>query len=115
MIVRQLDRRMAARLAPALLALGVGLAPSPALAARHGQSRYPAGATRPMIVPRPSDFAPTAPRLRSAPEERPARASRSPRARRAPRKPALPGNAARALVAFQAMQKFYYLQGSGLY
>jgi hypothetical protein len=115
MIVRQLDSRMAARLAPALLALGVGLAPTPALAAGHGQSRYPAGATRPVIVARPSDFAPSAPRLQSAPARRRATASRSPSARRAPRKPALRGNAARALVAFQAMQKYYYLQGSGLY
>jgi hypothetical protein len=115
MIVRQLDRRMAARVAAALLALGVGLLPTPALAARNGQSRYPAGAARPVILARASDFAPSAPRLRSAPVRWRATASRSPRARRAPRKPALRGNAARALVAFQAMQKYYYLQGSGLY
>jgi hypothetical protein len=37
------------------------------------------------------------------------------RARRKPRKPVLHGNPARALLAFQAMQSHYYLQGSGLY
>ena len=32
-----------------------------------------------------------------------------------PKKPVLHGNPARALVAFEAMQKFFYIRGSGLY
>jgi hypothetical protein len=115
MIVRLLKRRMATRLAPPLLALGVALAPSSALAASRGGSRYPAGATRPVVVARASDFARIPPRSRSASPRGRSSASRSLRARRPTRKPALHGNAARALIAFQAMQKYYYLQGSGLY
>jgi hypothetical protein len=111
MIPHPLTRRMTARLIPALLALGAALSPSSALAAARGGSRYPAGASRPAIVPRPSEFA----RSPSAPARGSSSASRPRRARRPPRKPALRGNAARALVAFQAMQKYYYLQGSGLY
>ncbi len=41
--------------------------------------------------------------------------SRAARARKKPRKPALRGNPARAELAFQAMQKHYYILGSGLY
>jgi hypothetical protein len=37
------------------------------------------------------------------------------RSRKRPRKPALRGNPLRALLAFQAMQSYYYIQGSGLY
>jgi hypothetical protein len=114
MIARPLDRRMTARLAPALLALGACLGSSPALAAARGGSRYPAGAASPAIVARPSDFALSPARSRRVRARGRSSAGRSSRAR-APRKPALRGNAARALVAFQAMQKYYYLQGSGLY
>jgi hypothetical protein len=41
--------------------------------------------------------------------------TRAPRKPRKPRKPALRGNPLRAQRGFAAMQKFYYLQGSGLY
>src|SRR4051794_18108699 len=68
---------------------------------RPGASTYPAGATRPRIIARPSEFARAA--------------KRAPAHKKKPRKPALRGNPARALLAFQAMQKYYYLQGSGLY
>jgi hypothetical protein len=63
-------------------------------------SAYPAGATRPSKVARPSEFA---------------RAAKRAPAKKKPRKPALRGNPARALLAFLAMQKYYYIQGSGLY
>jgi Glycosyl hydrolase family 76 len=68
---------------------------------RPGASSYPAGATRPRIIARPSEFARAA--------------KRAPAHKKKPRKPALRGNPARALLAFQAMQKYYYIQGSGLY
>jgi hypothetical protein len=96
----------------ALMTLAALLTPGLALGARRA-SPYPAGATRPALIPRATDFARSAPvrpsRARSA-ASRPAR----PRKRK-PAKPALRGNAARALVAYQAMQRSYYLQGSGLY
>jgi hypothetical protein len=114
MITHPLNRRVAARLVPALLALGLGLAPNPASAAGRG-SRYQAGATHPVILARPSDFARTPARSRGVRTRARSSASHPPRGRRTPRRPALRGNAARALVAFQAMQKYYYLQGSGLY
>ena len=63
-------------------------------------SPYPAGATRPSLWPRPSEFARTA-----AKTKKPTK----------PKKPALRGNPARALAAFEALQKHYYLEGSGLY
>ena len=63
-------------------------------------SAYPAGATRPSKIARASEYARVA--------------KRAP-ARKKPRKPVLRGNPARALLAFQAMQKYYYIQGSGLY
>jgi hypothetical protein len=71
-----------------------------ASAAQPAASRYPAGATRPSIVARPSEFARSAARTRS---------------RKKKHKPALHGNPLRALLAFEAMQRYYYIQGSGLY
>ncbi len=59
-------------------------------------SPYPAGATRPAFTPKPSEYA----RAASA---------------KKPKKPVLHGNPARALVAFEAMQKHFYIAGSGLY
>jgi hypothetical protein len=61
-------------------------------------SRYPAGTSRPFAHPRSGSLA------RSA-------ASKS----KAPKKPALTGNPARALSAYEAMQRYYYVRGSGLY
>ncbi len=55
----------------------------------------------------------------SAPTAKPAPGSSAPPAKRTPskkpKKPALRGNPARALAAFEAMQKHYYVAGSGLY
>ncbi len=104
--------------AVAALALGV-LAP-PALAAKRSSahavthpalrgaassrgrsaSAYPAGASR------PRGHGGSAPRARSA------AAKKTPKK---PRKPKLTGNPARALLAFEAMQRYYYVRGSGLY
>jgi hypothetical protein len=105
-----LRARCAAALASLAACCGWVLAPqsarataAPASGARAAgaASRYPATATRPSFRPRASEFA---------------RASRaSARSRKKPRKPVLRGNPARALLAFQAMQKVYYIQGSGLY
>jgi hypothetical protein len=96
----------------ALMALAMALAPGRALAARR-PSAYPAGATRPTLVPRPSDFARSA--SSRAAHGRSSASRRPSSRRRKPPKPVLRGNAARALLAYQAMQKYYYLQGSGLY
>jgi hypothetical protein len=82
---------------------------SRAARASSGASLYPAGATRPVLVARRSEYARSnakSPRARAA-----ARAHR--KAKR--RKPTLHGNPLRALLAFEAMQRTYYIQGSGLY
>jgi hypothetical protein len=72
-------------------------------AAVHGArvqsaSRYPAGASRPFARPRAGTLA------RSATSKP-----------KAPKKPVLTGNPARALSAYEAMQRYYYVRGSGLY
>jgi Glycosyl hydrolase family 76 len=92
----------------ALGALGASRAGSPA---RHGgsvrptgsRSPYPSGAQRPSLRPSAGQFARAA-----------ATSNAKPKAKNK-RKPALHGNPARALVSFQAMQKAYYIPGSGLY
>jgi hypothetical protein len=61
---------------------------------------------------RPSEFAPAAAQARRSGARTAARRGRS---RKKPRKPALRGDPLRALLAFQAMQRYYYIQGSGLY
>jgi hypothetical protein len=94
-----------------LLSLGVSasvLTAPLALAA----STYPAGASRPLIGAHPGAH-------RAAHPAKLAHQARSSRPAHAPkkkaRKPALRGNPARALRAFQAMQRYYYIRGSGLY
>ena len=74
-----------------------------AKAAANGRSPYPAGATRASLWPRRSEFA------------RAAVAPKKPKKPVKRKKPALHGNPARALVAFEAMQQHYYIDGSGLY
>ena len=94
-------------------------------------SPYPAGATRPQIVAKPSQFAHSAssspggtggassPGRASTPLAGSTSASKSPsKSHSKPKpkpKPVLHGNSARALTAFEAMQKAYYISGSGLY
>ncbi len=82
-----------------------------ALAARHaasaqasrarGASRYPAGSSRPFAHPRSGVLARAAASSAKAPKK--------------PAKPVLTGNPARALSAYEAMQRYYYVRGSGLY
>jgi Glycosyl hydrolase family 76 len=112
------------------------LCAAPGAHAAAGRSPYPAAATRPAFRPRPSEYARTtrasgagasadravsghgatssggsaapgsaSPGSASAPAKKPAKAA----------KPTLHGNPARALAAFEAMQKQYYIKGSGLY
>jgi hypothetical protein len=105
-------RPPAARPALILLTLAVALLVQPASAASVARrsSPYPAAANSPRTLARPSDFA----RPQGRGGVRPT-ARVSARARKKRRKPALRGNPARALLAFQAMQSRYYVQGSGLY
>src|ERR1700674_4930447 len=99
-------RKSQAPLVAALVFLGAaGL--GPAAPGAQAASVYPAGASRPSIPARRFEFA------RQAKSPRPKHPART-RKKKA-RKPALRGNPARAQIAFQAMQKYYYLQGSGLY
>jgi hypothetical protein len=108
---RHLRRAGLALLACLALTLSAGAAGAtqPAVAAGHAgpardASRYPAGATRPAFT------------LRHRRLAGPARGS-SAKKRNAKKKhePVLHGDPARALLAFKAMQKAYYILGSGLY
>jgi len=92
---------------------------APALAA----SPYPAGASRPVKLARASEFAHparanqataggTSPAATKPAGKRPAAKKH---AKHAPKKPKLTGNPARAQLAFEVMQKVYYIPGSGLY
>ncbi|HST31954.1 MAG TPA: glycoside hydrolase family 76 protein [Solirubrobacteraceae bacterium] len=72
---------------------------TPALPGRSA-SAYPSGASR------PRNHGGSAPRAHGA------AAKKTPKK---PRKPKLTGNPARALLAFEAMQRYYYVRGSGLY
>ncbi len=83
----------------------------PGAALRSG-SPYPAAASRPSFIPRPSQFARQAKPAPGAVGRTTATRGRS---RKKPRKQALRGDPLRALLAFQAMQRYYYIQGSGLY
>jgi hypothetical protein len=105
----------------ALAVFACAVAAPAALAA----SPYPAGATRPELVPKPSELAHNAssPSGDTGGASPPGSAStltagsaRSSKSHSKPKpKPVLHGNSARALIAFEAMQKAYYISGSGLY
>jgi hypothetical protein len=103
------------------LAVSSGPAASSRLtgATRPASSPYPAGATRPEIVAKPSQLAHSASSSSGGPggASSPASGSTSTsKSHSKPKpKPVLHGNAARALIAFEAMQKAYYISGSGLY
>jgi hypothetical protein len=99
-------RRPKARLGALLLLLGVA-ALAPSARAAQAASVYPAGASRPAIPARRFGFA------RQSTSPRPVRPVHA--RKKKVRKPALHGDPARGLLAFQAMQRYYYLQGSGLY
>lgn len=86
----------------ALLLAGGELASARTHVTSAAASRYPAGATRAQLRPRASDYAS-------------ARVASSTKKKKKSHKPLLRGNPLRALLAFQTMQKVYYIQGSGLY
>jgi Glycosyl hydrolase family 76 len=126
------DHRRALTGARALL-LALAMAACLALAlspSARAASPYPAAAARPSWRPRASELA----RVRSsahsasssggaaAPGSSTPAASAPPtstakptKPAAKPKKPALHGNPARALAAFEAMQKYFYIRGSGLY
>ena len=85
-----------------LAACALAILPAGPAQAAASRSLYPAGATRPAFRARPSQLAA-------------ARARAAARKKSKKRKPALHGDPARALLAFEAMQKAYYIPGSGLY
>jgi hypothetical protein len=96
----------------AIAVAGLLAAPAGASAAGHvdraGQhaasaAGYPAGASRPFAHPRAAPFAQAAAKPKSKPHAN------------KPRKPTLKGNPLRALRAYEAMQRYYYVPGSGLY
>jgi hypothetical protein len=102
-------RRLAAAL-PVVAALLVGVAQASAA----GVSAYPAGATRPAHVASASGGS-QAPGGTPTPTPASKSAPATPRKPAKPKRPVLHGNPARALVAFEAMQKEYYIAGAGLY
>ena len=90
---------------PGLAAIGACLALAGACIGApeaSARSSYPTGVSRPLIG-------------QARAPVRTARAVHRRPTRKKPRKPRLHGNPARALLAFQAMQKYYYIQGSSLY
>ncbi len=104
----------------------VSAAPAHAQAGAAGASPYPAAATRPTFWPRRSELpgararrasssggaqAPGSAPARTSPASKPSKPGKPSKSKR----PVLHGNPARALAAFEAMQRYYYVKGSGLY
>lgn len=93
------------------LALALCAAPGASAAAAH-RTKHPRSsavlASRyPRAVSRPLRHGGSAPFARAAAAKKPSK--------KKPKKPKLTGNPARALLAFEAMQRYYYVRGSGLY
>ena len=86
-------------------------------ARRTAASSYPAGVSGPLSGRRPKARASAARLTALLSGAHPAHASSSARAKKKkkPHKPVLRGNPARGLRAFAAMQRYYYVPGSGLY
>jgi hypothetical protein len=126
--ISSLLRRLAGCALALVAILLLHLAPASAAFPDLGASPYPAGAQRPAKVARASEFVDRKPahpaRQATAGGTSPGGTSsatlgkkltgKKP-SKRAPKKPKLPVNAERAQLAFEAMQKTYYIQGSGLY
>jgi hypothetical protein len=87
-----------------VLATVLALTPGLAAAARDRASaaRYPSGVSRPFAHPRARAFARAA-------------ATATAKKPKKPKKPVLKGDPLRGLLAFEAMQRNYYVEGSGLY
>ena len=92
-----------------------------ASASASAASPYPAGATRPLRVAKPSELAhaaaaPTGGSSAPAGGSSASKAKSKKHIKPKPKpKPVLHGDPARALLAFEAMQRSYYIRGSGLY
>jgi glycosyl hydrolase family 76 len=130
-MISQTDHRRARGRAhaAATLLLAAALALGVASGARGATSPYPAAATRPAWHARASELARVGAAAQSAsssggaaapggstPSSTPtAPAAKPTKPAAKPRKPVLHGNPARALAAFEAMQKYFYIRGSGLY
>ncbi|HEY0517020.1 MAG TPA: glycoside hydrolase family 76 protein [Solirubrobacteraceae bacterium] len=71
-------------------------------------SAYPAGATRPLVRASKSE-------LQQLAKARAAASTKKKKSKKKRKEPLLTGDAARAMVAFEAMQRNYYIPGSGLY
>jgi Glycosyl hydrolase family 76 len=84
-----------------LIAILAVSALAPRSAGARGSTGYPARATRPAF--------------RVSPKQLAAAHAASSTKKKKPRKPVLHGDPARAQLAFEAMQKGYYILGSGLY
>ncbi len=104
----------------AALACALTLPASPASAS--AASPYPAGATRPLRVATPAELAhaATAPTGGSSVPTSGSSKSTTGSSKTTPKKhpkpkPVLHGDPARAVLAFEAMQRAYYIAGSGLY
>ncbi len=103
------------------------LGPPAALAATAVSSPYPAGAERPRKLARPSEFADSstggvspgsAPPASAPSTKMTSTATKAPASKKTTKKkgkPVLRGNPARALLAYEAMQKNFYIPGTGLY
>ncbi len=96
----------------AVVARGAGPTAGATPRTEQAASSYPAAATRPFLRPRANQFA------HAAASRGGALAPGSPtkaKARKKAHKPPPNPNIVRGELAFQAMQKVYYIQGSGLY
>jgi hypothetical protein len=100
----------------------VHAARAPAASAATASSPYPAAATRPQFVAKPSELAhaalapsggASAPSPGTGLTKTPSPTRQG--SKKAKPKPVLHGDPARALVAFEAMQHIYYIPGSALY
>jgi Glycosyl hydrolase family 76 len=98
-----------------LLLAGAGCALFAPAAPGAATATYPGHISRPLTGTRRSAALSGARHPRSARQAKAGRPARATLARRKARKPTLKGNPARAQLAFQAMQKYYYITGSGLY
>jgi hypothetical protein len=103
----------------AALVFASGLALVAPAASSASSSPYPAGATRPLRVAKPSELAHAAAAPTggsSAPAAGSSKAKSKKHTKPKPKpKPVLHGDPARALLAFEAMQHNFYIAGSGLY
>jgi hypothetical protein len=109
-----------APLLAALMAAALAVcAPSAARAAKPRSSPYPAGATRPSRrvseLARASSSGGSEGPASTQPATQPTKPATTKKKPAKPKKPVLHGNPARALVAFEAMQQYYYIPGSDLY